>query len=263
MFTFLVDANTRQLRAWSSHSASELLPSTQKLAEAAFSSLLPEITESQWAMAFASNDPSTQILSTQIHQADGSQLRVRLTFETLTSPAEQLVLVRMEPDEPVTTAVLHRDALTNLPDRRGLAAHLSDWQQAGIDKMLPFALLFIDLDHFKQINDQYGHTIGDQVLTALAPRWQGCLREGDLVARYGGDEFVALVANIKNREEAAPVVERLVQATRQPICIEEKILQVSVTIGIALAASTAVDLVDLISTADRDMYALKKSRDLP
>ena len=149
------------------------------------------------------------------------------------------------------------DVVTGLPDRRALAVHRSRWERGG-DGKLPHALLFLDLDNFKQINDALGHAIGDQVLGVLADRWRGSLRGRDLIVRYGGDEFVALLAGVRSPADAQPIVDRLRRVTMAPIQVGPHALEVSVAIGVALAQDAAQPLEELLIAADQAMYAAKR-----
>ncbi|MCA9230911.1 MAG: GGDEF domain-containing protein [Planctomycetales bacterium] len=119
------------------------------------------------------------------------------------------------------------------------------------DKSIPHAVLFIDLD-------EHGHAFGDRVLVALAARWQQCFRSEDLIARYGGDEFVVLLAEILNEQELQPIVARLTSTTSEPIIIDGVRLTVTAAIGVAMAGDTSVELNKPLAEADRDMYASKR-----
>jgi len=151
------------------------------------------------------------------------------------------------------------DLLTDLPNRflfidrfEQAARH---WQRNGN----AFALLLIDLDHFKTINDRYGHAVGDQVLIVSAHRMKRELRAGDTVARQGGDEFVALIANLLDAEDAVKVGEKLLAAIAEPIQTSAGNISLSCSIGIAICPSHGERLDILLRHADQAMYQAKGS----
>ena len=149
------------------------------------------------------------------------------------------------------------DALTGLPNR----AHFLDqlWRaiQCGQNNQeFMFAVLFVDLDGFKPINDGLGHKAGDAVLIETAKRLQTCLRRGDLVARYGGDEFTLLVNNVNGKADAIRVAERVIRRMEEPFRVGQGV-QVGASIGIALSTNLHERPDDLIRDADMAMYHAK------
>jgi diguanylate cyclase (GGDEF)-like protein len=181
-----------------------------------------------------------------------------LTLTEIEGELGALLLLRIElaPQE----AALYHDAVTGLPDRRALESQRERWQSEAKTETISHAVLFMDLDNFKQINDQHGHATGDKVLRVLAERWQQALRHGDLIVRYGGDEFVALLRGINSAPAAKPIVERLQKITEQPLEMDGQSLHVQVTIGLALASNGSVSLEHLVAEADRAMYAAKRNQ---
>lgn len=149
------------------------------------------------------------------------------------------------------------DSLTGLPNRASFLERLSRQQQTAADGE-GLALFALDLDRFKEVNDLYGHAVGDQLLSAIAGRLKAALREGEFVARQGGDEFVAL-ASVTSRDEAYVVAERLRQAVVHPMTIEHADLSCGVSIGVSLWPEDADDLSTLINNADLAMYRAKGS----
>jgi len=150
------------------------------------------------------------------------------------------------------------DLLTDLPNRFLFADRFEQafraWQRNGT----PFALLLIDLDHFKEINDRHGHEVGDQVLIATGKRMARELRACDTVARHGGDEFIILLANIQNGDDASAVGEKLLAAVAQPIETSAGPQSVACSIGVSLCPVHGETLDVLRRSADRAMYQAKQ-----
>jgi len=149
------------------------------------------------------------------------------------------------------------DALTGLPNRAQYLERVGravQCQQNNRD--LHFALMFVDLDGFKPINDRLGHKAGDTVLRETAKLFQSCLRKGDIVARYGGDEFVFLLHNVKSSSDAIHVAERILAKVQTPIDVGEPV-KVGASIGIALSTNIHEQPEDLIRDADGAMYRAK------
>jgi diguanylate cyclase (GGDEF)-like protein/PAS domain S-box-containing protein len=151
------------------------------------------------------------------------------------------------------------DSLTGLANSALLTERLtlaiSQAQQHGTK----IALLFIDLDDFKGINDSYGHLVGDQLLQSVAARLANCVRTADTVSRRGGDEFVILLTEIRGQKDAARVAEKVLASIAAPHRLEGIELRVRASIGVSLFPDDSADLVDLVRNADTAMYHVKAS----
>lgn len=152
----------------------------------------------------------------------------------------------------------HYDTLTELPNRRLFFEHLHQAIREAERESRQLAVMFIDLDRFKPINDRYGHAIGDRVLQAIAKGLRGCLRDADTIGRIGGDEFLILLNDIAYAEDALLVAEKLLQAAQMPLEIGDLSLQVSCSIGIALYPMNGRDSITLMRNADEALYAAKR-----
>ncbi|TFW18026.1 bifunctional diguanylate cyclase/phosphodiesterase [Duganella callida] len=151
----------------------------------------------------------------------------------------------------------HHDPLTGLPNRLLFHDRLQHALQRASRDGEQLALLFIDLDRFKNVNDTLGHHIGDELLKQVARALQDRLREGDTLARLGGDEFIVLLENIENQYGASQVAEKLVQMFEQPFMVAGHELFVTCSVGISLFPDDAADLNMLIRNADVAMYQAK------
>ena len=147
------------------------------------------------------------------------------------------------------------DSLTGLPNRRALLERLA---KAGDDET-PCALLLLDLDGFKDVNDTLGHALGDRLLTEVGRRLRGEIRAADLVARLGGDEFAVVLPNVVDPAEAAATADRLAAVLAAPFPLDGLLLTVSASTGIALSPRHARDARDLLQRADVAMYVAKAS----
>jgi diguanylate cyclase (GGDEF)-like protein len=152
----------------------------------------------------------------------------------------------------------HYDVLTDLPNRTLLTDRLHQALAQARREKAKLALMFLDLDKFKPVNDQLGHAIGDLLLREVAYRLQACMkRESDTVARLGGDEFVILLAQMDDEQEAATAAEKIVLAISQPFDIEQHTINISTSIGIAIFPAHGMDVKALMKKADEAMYQAK------
>ncbi len=151
----------------------------------------------------------------------------------------------------------HHDLLTGLPNRALLLDRLHQGLHQTHRNSGQLALLFFDLDKFKPVNDQLGHTVGDRLLQALASRLLGEVRAADTLARLGGDEFVVLLPVIKDGRDAVTVAEKIRQAVDQPFLIDQHHISISASIGIAFYPDHATDAEGLLQCADSAMYRAK------
>jgi diguanylate cyclase (GGDEF)-like protein len=150
------------------------------------------------------------------------------------------------------------DPLTGLPNRRLFERCLSDAVGFARQKTgHPFAVLFVDLDHFKAINDRYGHLVGDRTLLAVAQQFSDCVHPRDVLARRDGDEFTILVTDIRCQNDAAAVADRILLQLRSPLSVDDTELLVSASIGIALSGAESLGPDDLLRSADEAMYQAK------
>ncbi|MBB1477177.1 EAL domain-containing protein [Shewanella sp. SG41-3] len=155
--------------------------------------------------------------------------------------------------------IAHYDVLTNLPNRVLLADRLSQAMLQCSRHGQSLAVVFLDLDGFKTVNDAYGHDIGDELLIALSIRMKEALREGDSLSRIGGDEFVAVLADLTKVEDCEPVLERLLLAASESVTVSGVVLNISASIGVTLYPRDNVDADLLMRHADQAMYMAKES----
>jgi diguanylate cyclase (GGDEF)-like protein len=153
----------------------------------------------------------------------------------------------------------NHDGLTGLPNRLLLAELLERAIQRSKRQKTLLAVLFMDLDNFKPINDTFGHQEGDRALVEVAHRIKGALRASDVIARVGGDEFVVLLMDMDNEEGARLVAEKIIKTLEHPLYIEGQLCQLGVSIGIALYPHDGGSGDELIRHADEAMYRIKRA----
>jgi len=151
----------------------------------------------------------------------------------------------------------YHDPLTGLPNRLMLVDRLEHALRSHIRNKMQLAVLFIDLDGFKAINDTLGHAIGDQLLQATSERFQALLRSGDTVARLGGDEFVIVIESCRSLDGIVHIAEKLIATIAEPLHLDGHELEVRGSIGIAVAPQDGQEPEAILAAADQAMYRAK------
>jgi len=152
----------------------------------------------------------------------------------------------------------YHDTLTGLPNRASFTEHLDEALRRARRAQRQLALMFVDLDQFKRVNDSLGHEAGDRLLRVIAGRIQGCVRETDLLFRMGGDEFTVILEDVRGPEEVAMVAQRVIEAARDPLQLLHHELSVSVSVGIAMYPRDDAGGGRLVKSADTAMYRAKE-----
>ncbi len=206
-------------------------------------------------------------LELRMRRHDGEYRWILLRASPMFSPENQMTgyagigvdIHERKQMEAKVEFLAHYDALTELPNRTQLTERLSRAIFDAHFNATSVAVLFLDLDRFKNINDTLGHQVGDWLLQAVSQRLQQTLRGGDMVARLGGDEFVVLLAGLQSKDHVLPLVEKIQQALSQPYFLSGHQLQVTPSIGISLYPKDSHSIRDLLRHADTAMYSVKNS----
>jgi diguanylate cyclase (GGDEF)-like protein/PAS domain S-box-containing protein len=200
-------------------------------------------------------------------QRDGSEIPIEDSVAPIHNREGQAtggVIVFRDVSSTQTMAVqmahsAHHDFLTGLPNRKLLNDRVSQAILLAARSMKKVAVLFLDLDGFKHINDSLGHSIGDRVLQSIAKRLVDSVRDSDTVSRQGGDEFIVLLSEVEGLESAATTVRRLLQVATEPHAIDQHDLHVSACIGVSIYPDDGLDVETLIKNADTAMYQAKEN----
>lgn len=166
---------------------------------------------------------------------------------------------RKESEEAINFQAYH-DLLTRLPNRALLRDRLTLAIAQAERSKRKLAVMFLDLDHFKEVNDNLGHSMGDRLLKAVASRLQGCLRSGDTLSRFGGDEFMLLLPEIRSRDDVVVIADKILDRLSAPFSIDGHQLFVGASIGIAMYPEAGNREEALIQSADIAMYDVKGSQ---
>jgi diguanylate cyclase (GGDEF)-like protein/PAS domain S-box-containing protein len=231
-------------------------------------------TDPEWRAQFSSTlaQEACSNRETTLRRIDGATLHLlanvtpvqgegELVYETTAIDITQLRLHQDELQRTRDAAVYEslNDSLTGLPNRRcvldTLSTHLAQAREDGSR----IALLYLDLDGFKIVNDSLGHSIGDALLTFVALRLRADIREGDMLARLGGDEFMIIMNRIDVHEQADAVAEHVLSAISKPFHVKGHSLSIGVSIGISYFPGNAADAEELMQQADSAMYAAKRA----
>jgi len=181
---------------------------------------------------------------------------------------ERLVIAALEADTKAEIAVndldelarsSQRDPLTDTPNRTLMLDRLNKAIATARRRGSHIALLFLDIDKFKTINDTKGHLVGDEVVQHVARCLESAVRDADTVSRHGGDEFLILLTDVSQAADAAIIAEKIITAIAQPIFIQGHELAISVSLGITIYPDNGEDAVALIKRADEAMYESKRS----
>ena len=209
--------------------------------------------------------PGISTIDCRMDLPDGSQEVLHFQIESSGTPGQPPLRGTVQNVTAAREAEAHIhflarfDALTGLPNR----AHWLERARATVTDAHrhgdPAAVLFLDLDKFKNVNDSLGHPVGDRLLSEVVVRLANCLRKTDLLARLGGDEFVVMISRFHSRDDVAMVAAKLIDSLREPIAVDHHELSITVSVGIAVYPEDGTDVDTLLKHADVAMYGAKQS----
>lgn len=255
------------------HSASKLLgyAENELLGENWFTVCLPQphgmaVIYPMFCKLLEGDSFSTDEFENLIQCRDGSQRMIAWRNTLITDDAGKVLgilssgadITERTEHQKQLEHIAHYDALTGLPNRVMLADRLHQGMIQAQRRGQRLAVAYLDLDGFKIVNDNYGHDVGDQLLMVVATHMKQALREGDTLARIGGDEFVAVLLDLNDIESSVPMLNRLLAAAAQEVEIEGRALQVSASLGVTFyPQNESVDADQLLRQADQAMYQAK------
>jgi diguanylate cyclase (GGDEF)-like protein len=190
-----------------------------------------------------------EITVTPIHDQDGVVTGSAVVFHDVSAARAKSVEM---------SRLAQHDSLTGLPNRVLFNDRLTQAISLAMRQDKQLALMFVDLDQFKKINDSLGHGVGDKLLQSVADRLVSCVRRTDTVSRQGGDEFVVLLSQVEHEEDAAVSARKILRALAVPHTVDSKNLDISVSIGVSTYPSDGPDAENLMNKADTAMYEAKK-----
>jgi diguanylate cyclase (GGDEF)-like protein len=188
-------------------------------------------------------------------QVNGSQIGVLALYNDISERVQAEKALRESKDK--LRFLASHDPLTHLPNRflfDERLAHALSWAKRASQQV---AILFMDLDGFKSVNDTFGHSKGDQLLQEAAERLQDCMRESDTVARSGGDEFTIILENVAQAEDVVLVAKKIIACFQEPFFVDGNSTRITTSIGISLYPQDGEDGEILLKNADKAMYNAK------
>jgi len=226
--------------------------------------------DAQWTTAqikanIAALGDDAVMLETRHRRHDGSVINVDVSIVKVDIEGQQLVycssrdVTERNRSEEKMVELAYYDSLTGLPNRALFYDRLTQEIKKAHRAGLKMALLFIDLDKFKEVNDTLGHSMGDLLLQETARRISNCVREADTVARLGGDEFIIILSELDDATSIERVAESILQKLAEPFQLGDEIAHVSASMGITLYPDDATEVEELLKDADQAMYVSKNA----
>jgi diguanylate cyclase (GGDEF)-like protein/PAS domain S-box-containing protein len=228
----------------------------------------PDDREETRHLTYLVNEITPTAYSYRLLKKDGSAVWFETTSRSVRNPATNEVDEFISVSRDITERKIveeqiehqaYHDALTGLPNRRLFRDRLTIALAHARRLNTPLAVVFLDLDRFKDVNDSLGHSFGDELLKAIAIRLKTALRQEDSIARMGGDEFTILIANLKTPDDAMKIGQKILDVVAQPIRIEGNELVITTSVGVALFPNDGDTAEALLKNADHAMYRAKEA----
>lgn len=213
-----------------------------------------EVAQRERALQVGENNVATTAAFNALNQAQLVEANQNLVVASIRA---QTMVEAAEKANAQMSHMAEHDLLTGLPNRLLMSYRLEQSMTLAQRNNYQVAIMFLDIDHFKNINDSLGHPIGDELLQSVAKRLQSCVRLSDTVSRYGGDEFVVLLSEVKDPQDAITIADKLILTMATPHQISGHSLHVTMSIGISLFPEDSKNMEALVRDADTAMYQAK------